>query len=314
MDGYVAKALHKLQHKNPKSKQDAPHKWTIPAYGKRSPQIAPTDDTSAILPPKEKTRVQSIVGLFLYYGRAVDLTILTALNDIGIKQSAPTKTTKEKTIMLLDYLASHPNAKIRFKKSRMQLMIDTDAAYLVAPGAKSRIGGYFYLGCGDTETVQNQPPNAPVHVECTLLKNIVASAAEAETGGIFNNCQIGIHIKRLLEVLGHQQRDIPVKTDNATACAFANNTFRQKRSKAWDMRYNWIRDQTANKTFKVYWMEGLRNWADYFTKHHAPRHYREMRPKYLQTINYLWHDKITEQPIHKFVTKMNDICSTTNNR
>ena len=58
-----------------------------------------------------------------------------------MQQASPTIITKEKAEMLMDYLATHPNAVLRFKASDMRLHIDTDAAYLVAPGAKSRFAG-----------------------------------------------------------------------------------------------------------------------------------------------------------------------------
>ena len=45
--------------------------------------------------------------------------------------------------MLLDYLATFPNAKVQYKASDMILNVDSDAAYLVVPHAKSRIAGYY---------------------------------------------------------------------------------------------------------------------------------------------------------------------------
>ncbi len=47
--------------------------------------------------------------------------------------------------MLMYYLHTHPQAKSRYTTSDMQLYVDSDAAYLVAPKEKSRISGYFYL-------------------------------------------------------------------------------------------------------------------------------------------------------------------------
>ena len=83
----------------------------------------------------------------------------------------------------MDYLYAHPNTKLRYHKSEMQLHIDSDAAYLVVPTAKSRVAGYFHLS-----NKSSQPTlNAHVHVECALLKHVVPSAVEAETGGIFHN-------------------------------------------------------------------------------------------------------------------------------
>ena len=45
--------------------------------------------------------------------------------------------------MLLDYLSTHPNAKIRYTKLDMILHLDSDAAYLVAPKLRSRVADFF---------------------------------------------------------------------------------------------------------------------------------------------------------------------------
>jgi hypothetical protein len=50
----------------------------------------------------------------LYYGWAVDLTILKALNLLTHQQSKPTTTTLANTSILLDSLASHPDAVIQY--------------------------------------------------------------------------------------------------------------------------------------------------------------------------------------------------------
>ena len=57
--------------------------------------------------------------------------------------------------------------------------IDSDAAYLVAPRAKSRATGYFYLSNKNTTTqIPTVPPlNAPIHIEYILMKHVVSSAA-----------------------------------------------------------------------------------------------------------------------------------------
>ena len=52
--------------------------------------------------------------------------------------------------MVLDFCATHPNPSIRFNASDIILHVDTDTAYLVLPGTKSRIAGYYYL--------TNRPP------------------------------------------------------------------------------------------------------------------------------------------------------------
>ena len=47
-------------------------------------------DTSPKLSASETKVIESIVGSFVYYGRAVGQTILTALSEIGMQQSKPT--------------------------------------------------------------------------------------------------------------------------------------------------------------------------------------------------------------------------------
>ena len=194
-------------------------------------------------------------------------------------QSNPTESTNNKIKMLLDYLATYPNAKIRYHASDMVLHVDSDTAYLVLPKARSRIAGYFYLSKECLNTITKSPIiNGSVLVECKVLKHVVSSAAEAETGGLFHNCQTAIMIRHILNALGHHQKPTPVKSDNSTAASFVNDLLKQKRSKSWDMRFHWLRE---NKNFIIYWDRGTNNDADYFTKHHAPRHHKTMRPKYI---------------------------------
>jgi len=78
---------------------------------------------------------RQVVGSFLYYMRAVDLTVLTALSDITSEQSKPTKKTIKRIKQLLDYLHINPNAVIWFCTSDMILNLHSDASYLsVAQG------------------------------------------------------------------------------------------------------------------------------------------------------------------------------------
>ena len=293
MKHYVIKALQKLQHTFPKRPQYAPHKWTVPIYGQNR-QYAPDPDTSALLPQKDIKRVQRVVGSFLYYARAVDNTILPALNEISATQSKPTLLTNEKINMLLDYLSTYPDAKIRFFASDMVLHIDSDAAYLVAPKARSRIAGYFY--CSDKYEKNTKPTprlNGPVHIECKTLKHVVASAAEAETGGLFHNCQTGVYLKLMCEALAHEQPPTPSKTDNSTADSFVNDTLKKKRSKSWDVRYHWLSDQSEMNNFFIYWDKGINNWADYHTKHHSPTYHKQQRHNYILQGFHMNHVRMT---------------------
>ena len=183
----------------------------------------------------------------MYYGRAVDNTILTAINEILANQAKPTENTRQKIIMLLDYLNTYPDAKVRFYTLDMKLHIDSDAAYLVAPQAKSRIAGFFYCSNHTTPSTPTPFLSSPVHIKYRVLRHVITSAAEAETAALFFNAQTTLELVHILHALGHPQTQIPIKTDNATASAFVHSTIKQKRSKAWDICYHWLSEQQIKK-------------------------------------------------------------------
>ena len=194
-------------HENAKPKY-APHIWLVPAYGQRI-QMA-TVDKSKKLDSKGIRRVKSIVGLLLYQSRALDSTKMVALNEFGGEQARATEKTRDGCDMILDYVTTHPNPEIRFYASDMVLHVDSDVAYLVQPNARSRYAGYYYLG--STKST-NTMLNGAVLVICRTIRNVVASDAESETGGLFGNGQEIIPILQGLVTLDHPQPPNPVKTD-----------------------------------------------------------------------------------------------------
>ena len=241
------------------------------------------DDSPPLEPPEIK-RLQTLIGTFLYYARAIDNTMHVALGSLGSAQTKGTKATAKAATKLLNYAATHPDAVIRFTASDMILHIHSDASYLSEPKARSRAGGFFYLSDNIDMTKPNAPKpklNGGIHILSSILGNVMASATEAEVGALFHNAQDACMIRNTLEFLGHKQPATPIQTDNACAEGIANDTVKQKRSKAIDMRFYWIRDRVKQGQFIVYWRKGEDNLADYFTKHHPTSHHRRMRPIYL---------------------------------
>ena len=68
--------------------QNSPHPHNIPAYGAKI-QYAEQSDESPKLDKAGIKYVQQVAGTLLYYGRAVDTTILPALSSIASEQAAP---------------------------------------------------------------------------------------------------------------------------------------------------------------------------------------------------------------------------------
>ena len=281
MPDYVPKALLALRHPSPARPQHSPHRWTTPVYGQKI-QLA-NSDLSPLLDSLGIKRVQQISGVFLYYSRSCDPTIIVALNEISNSQSSPTEHTREACNMLLDYLSTHPNATIRYHASDMVLAVCSDAAYLSLPNARSRAAGYFFLT--DLPGATSSPPtpklNGSIHVLCRTIRTVAASASEAETSSLFLNAQEAVPMRTALSEMGHPQPATPLETDNSTAYGILRAQVRMKRSKAFDMRYHWLKDRIAQKQFNLYWSPGRTNIADYFSKHHPPAHHKLMRYSYL---------------------------------
>jgi hypothetical protein len=122
------------------------------------------------------------------------------------------------------------------------------------------------------------------------MKGVMSSAAEAEFGTLFHNGKAACPHQSCLKELGHPQPPTPIVTDNLTAAGIANDTVKQKRSKAIEMWFYWIQDWVHQGQFIVYWKKGALNKADYFTKHHYTKDHRNMRYQYLKkqepTTNY----------------------------
>jgi hypothetical protein len=277
MPGYVTRALQRFNHATPTRKHNAPHRWTAPQYGAKI-QYADDPDTSKPLDLAGQRHIQQVLGTLLYYAHAVDSTMLAAIGTLATQQAKPTEQTMTDIVALLNYAATHPDAVVRFHKSDMVLHVESDASYLSAEKARSRAGGFHYLG--------NQPGtptayNGPINILCQIMHTVQSSAAEAELGALFLNAKEACPTRTCLDELGHQQPATPMVTDNNTATGIANDSVKQKRSKAMDMRYYWVRDRVRQEQCHIYWRPGKTNRADYFTKHHPAAHHQAVRSAYL---------------------------------
>ena len=271
MDGYVKQALLEFEHEAPKTPYHAPSRYTPPKFGTKV-QFAKVDET-APLTKNKITFIQKVVGKLLYYARAVDPTMLHAINDISLSASKGTEATLAATMFLLNYAYTNPNTEIIYRASDMILQVDSDAAYLVAPEARSRAGGYQYLS-----NKAGNLFNGPVLIVAKVIKNMMTSAAEAELAALFINGQEAVALRNCLEAMGFPQPATPLKTDNTTACGILNNTMKQKRSKAIDVRFYWLRDRAQQGQFYIFWDSGKNNLADFHTKHHPPCYHKINRP------------------------------------
>jgi hypothetical protein len=193
---------------------------------------------------------------------------------IAVKQASPMTNTIAQTHMLMDYLHTYPNGVIQYHASDIILKTTSDAAYLVQPKARSRAAAHVHLGWQHN----SNRVNGALDVLCKTIKNVVSSAAEAKTGGIYLGGKHACPILASLEELRHKQPHTgsPFETNNSTAQSILNSKMRQKLSKSVDMRYWWMKDRINQGQFNLIWAPGKFNRANYFTKHLPPWHHHQM--------------------------------------
>jgi hypothetical protein len=173
MASYVLNVLRNFQHEAPKHPhRHTPSKYVTPVYGAKT-QYETKDETPP-LTAKQCLTIQKVTGSVLYYARAVDPTILMPLDGIATKQTKATKKTQADTNHLLDYVATHRDATIRYHDSDMILHIYSDTSYLSVSNARSRLGGLFFAA---TTPPQEDTINVSILNVASVIKNVVASVA-----------------------------------------------------------------------------------------------------------------------------------------
>jgi hypothetical protein len=140
---------------------------------------------------KEETKyIQAVAGTLLYYGQAVDNTILPALSAITTKQANPTTKMTEKIKQMLDYCATQEEAVIKYKASKMMLAVHRDTGYGNEKKSRCLAGGHFFMSSNN----YLPPNNGAILTIRTIIKAVMTSAAKAELGAIYLNKKEAVYI------------------------------------------------------------------------------------------------------------------------
>jgi hypothetical protein len=129
--------------------------------------------------------------------------------------------------------------------------------------------------------------NSAFNVNATILQFVVASAAEAELGALFHNCQDGIIIRQTLADMGHPQPETPVHCDNTTAVEIAKNTVKRQQSRSMEMRFlglvtRWHKKCThlaGTRDKKIWLITGVSTTLGHTTLQFAPGTYIQPPPR-----------------------------------
>ena len=154
-------------------------------------------------PDNETKHIQRAVRITSYCATALDNAAIMALNDLAASQASAKQSTKDALVQLLNYLSTHPNAKIRCYESPMMLQMHRDTLHLSASKARSRAVGFFFLSDHTIRSNQSKLSDT-IHVLCKIIKSMLRSAAESEISAAFLNTHEATPMKNVLEEIGHK--------------------------------------------------------------------------------------------------------------
>jgi hypothetical protein len=276
MQDYVAKALVRFNASDIKG-VDSPGIYVPPSYGTKE-QFTTLDD-SPLLSEDRILRIRAIVGVFQWYARGVDPTLLPALSMIASRQHAATEEVEKMAWRLLGYVKKYPNATIVYHASDMQICAHSDASHLSESKSRSRAGGISFFGY----LKDGKTPNGSIECLSVIIDVILASVGEAEYAALFKTAQLCENIRSICLDMGYSQQPTTIVCDNTCAVSIATDTCKLKRLKAIDMRFHWIRDRVRQNHFIVAWRPGEDNLADFFTKPLAVYKHLAVKKRYIHS-------------------------------
>eukprot|EP00957_Ditylum_brightwellii_P086913 6615298-Ditylum_brightwellii.AAC.1 len=129
----------------------------------------------------------------------------------------------------------------------MMLKMHIIASYLSKKQVQSRAGRYFYLG-----NKHDDKFNRLLHIVLTILSNVMASAAEAKLGTLFEHAKEAALLRVTLQELCHPQPAAQIQVDNSTASRVVNSNMRQRKSKAIDTRFYLVQDRVRQGQYTIH--------------------------------------------------------------
>ena len=142
----------------------------------------------------DTTKLQVIVGILLHYACAIDDKTLVALGSISTQTYATKKKTFSLITHLLNYVSTHPNDSMTYRKSHMQLTTHSDAGHLNQSKAKNRTSTHICL----SEDVPMPTFNGAVLKIVQIIKCVMSSAAEAELASFLMKARKCVALRQTL--------------------------------------------------------------------------------------------------------------------
>ena len=145
MKRYMDKVVTRCDHWTVAHTAKSPGIYQTPSYGIKQ-QFAVPEDHSKPMSPADVNKLQQLTESVIYYTRAIDPTYMHETYKIGSEQAFAFKSILAKTQRLLEYARAYPDSEFVFCKSKMELIVQSDASYKSRKRARSVAGFLMYFG------------------------------------------------------------------------------------------------------------------------------------------------------------------------
>jgi hypothetical protein len=126
------------------------------------------------------------------------------------------------------------------------LRIGGDASHLSESKACFHAAGCHCLSSHPNKLDGKLPPfNGLINALCSIMREIVSSASEADLGALFHNDKEACPLSTALEEMGHPQPPAMVEMGNSALASIANDSTKQKHSKATGVGFCQMHDRVC---------------------------------------------------------------------
>ena len=204
----------------------------------------------------------SLIGSLMYAAVATRPDIAFAVNRLASFTANPTMCHWTAAKHVLRYLKGTKNIGITYSKPETEDMVNQSGliGYSDASFAnnydRTSVSGYVFKAAGGAITWGSKKQNI-----------VSLSTTEAEYICLSDAAREATWLRNLYEEVGFPQEEPTlVYGDNLSALAIAENPRYHRRTKHFDIKHHYIRDQVSNKTIVTGYLPTAQMTADIFTK------------------------------------------------
>jgi len=220
-------------------------------------------------------KVRNSIGSFMWLS-ATRPDIVLAVNILSRELEKPTDRTLQGIKRLCRYLKATRNYGIYYKAQShsyntkiSEFTIYSDADHAGDKSSRKSTGGYFMkIGTGAV-SYQSKKQNA-----------VAQSSCESETISLVETSKEAMWVRKLLcDIQNLKNFKIDILCDNTAAINMAHHPTSHNRTKHFDYKVKYLRDQIQKGTFKLTYVSTEENIADILTKPLSDHKFRYFREK-----------------------------------